>query len=299
MRFRDSEQGTMTNPIAQCVIESYNSLPRKGKPADSEWTVLAGIVMRRQGRLETVALGTGTKCISSELMSFKGEALNDSHAEVLARRGLMRYIMMELQQASKGEQSIYSLPDSGSGLAILDSEVTFHMYISEIPCGEAGIRVYEAIHGAPAELDRPRSDPSLALTREISFDTKFRPIHVKSPTKDSSHSPSEHPLLKRRFSDTHLKHEETCGRQVQLEEPVPSKHLTSVPVQEQSRASLVEPSRHKRPKLNRSQAGLPGGAHHRVGQLCFKPGRNGSSVSMSCSDKICRWAALGLQGEDE
>eukprot|EP00656_Telonema_subtile_P043049 TRINITY_DN49326_c0_g1_i1.p1 TRINITY_DN49326_c0_g1~~TRINITY_DN49326_c0_g1_i1.p1 ORF type:complete len:103 (-),score=19.17 TRINITY_DN49326_c0_g1_i1:12-320(-) len=58
--------------------------------------VLAGIVLERANSLTAVALGTGTKCLSAELMSLTGDALNDSHAEVVARRGFMRYLILQL-----------------------------------------------------------------------------------------------------------------------------------------------------------------------------------------------------------
>jgi len=43
-------------------------------------------------------------------------------------------------------------------------------------------------------------------------------------------------------------------------------------------------------------ASLPGACHHRVGSLSTKPGRGPAASSMSCSDKISRWNALGMQG---
>ncbi|KAM9816535.1 tRNA-specific adenosine deaminase 1 isoform 10-T12 [Syngnathus typhle] len=83
--------------IAQLCYERFNDLPRRGKPEPGrEWTSLAAVVKisrcAKSDRVEkeVVSLGTGTKCIGQTAMSPKGDVLNDSHAEVIARRGCLR-----------------------------------------------------------------------------------------------------------------------------------------------------------------------------------------------------------------
>ena len=58
---------------------------------------------------EVVALGTGTKYISSQYLSDKGLTLNDCRAEVIVRRSLMRffYYNVELVAEGKGGESIF------------------------------------------------------------------------------------------------------------------------------------------------------------------------------------------------
>ena len=41
---------------------------------------------------DVIALGTGNTCINGDGLSMDGRVLNDSHAEVIARRSLLKYV---------------------------------------------------------------------------------------------------------------------------------------------------------------------------------------------------------------
>jgi hypothetical protein len=62
--------------------------------------VLAGIVMTTGPQMEdakVISVATGTKCINGEHMSVRGASLNDTHAEIIARRCLCDFIYSQLE----------------------------------------------------------------------------------------------------------------------------------------------------------------------------------------------------------
>ncbi len=98
---------------------------------------------------EVVAFGTGTKCINGEYISSSGLAVNDCHAEIIARRALIRFLYSQLELCGKGQASASSVLESTpSGKYKLKAGVSFHLYISTAPCGDA--RVF-----SPKEEEEP------------------------------------------------------------------------------------------------------------------------------------------------
>ena len=76
-------------------ISSYSSV-------DGEFTVLAAIVACKESTCKVLSLGTGTKCCGDgrhemiETASMEGNIVKDSHAEILARRAFISYLMSSL-----------------------------------------------------------------------------------------------------------------------------------------------------------------------------------------------------------
>ncbi|XP_066906532.1 double-stranded RNA-specific editase Adar isoform X2 [Halyomorpha halys] len=131
------------NNIAELVVNEYHKV-MKGMEEYARRKVLAGVVMTTspdctKGTLISVA--TGTKCISGEYISVKGAVLNDSHAEIISRRGLLRYLYNQLAlhgDSSTASDSIF-VYDTELKTFKLKQDIRFHLYISTSPCGDARI----------------------------------------------------------------------------------------------------------------------------------------------------------------
>ena len=130
-----------TDEIVQLTLDFYAKLPKKGKPCldKKEWTVLSAFVLQRPNKdPEVVALGTGTKCLGKDEVSPNGDLVHDSHAEVIAKRAFVLYLIEEVSKAFEGqENTIFEVTQPKK--VKLKSDFTFHFYSSFPPCGDATI----------------------------------------------------------------------------------------------------------------------------------------------------------------
>jgi tRNA-specific adenosine deaminase 1 len=135
--------------IAAAAHACYASLPRKGKPAAHEYTIMSAVVATGGGGAapRVVSLATGTKCVGARGVRRDGLALLDCHAEVLALRGLRRSLLLEVAAhaarcgarggacALLGSDAL--LRHDGAGAFALRDGIALHLYISDSPCGDA------------------------------------------------------------------------------------------------------------------------------------------------------------------
>ena len=166
--------------VASAVLRRYASLGKNGKPQPGEYTLLAGFaVTDGDGPPRVVAIGTGTKCLPAESRCPRGEALADSHAEVIARRALLRFAYDELDRLVATDRPAGSDPppiferdpraDASDANATqprapfrLRPGIRLHLYCSQSPCGDASIfpgspRVPDA---AVPDAARPEAPPA-------------------------------------------------------------------------------------------------------------------------------------------
>ena len=252
--------------IAKASIAAYDAaLASVPEPARTDafgggkQTVLAAVVARdeRMDALRVVALGTGTKFMSAvdiEADADAGARVRDSHAEVLARRGLRRFLYAQLALASKrsagpstgiSRKRTRDDDDTGDGVttesargegddagpgpgsnpgsihgrgahstnyfddtnwSVLERDgdgyrvrpsVTFHMYTSSTPCGNAAIKRWakgakEKFTDGLGPFQTPpgserHGSPSWSAVKEgqIAFLYKRDPGSCVSPDKDT------------------------------------------------------------------------------------------------------------------
>ena len=220
--------GDTVNPdyLATAVNAIYTSL--RSSPPTGQYTILAGFILVSPERHQVISLATGSKCLPANRLSGRGESVNDSHAEVLARRGALLWLFDEARRTRdsvSGETSVW-IEEHLSGKYRLRDTVRIHMYMSTVPCTsiEFIVVAYSNCLGGDASMRSLASsqDPEMAQLKDSTpFETQ----------------PSDVPWRGRNN-------------------------------------------------------------YHCYGVLRTKPGRADSptTASMSCSDKIAAWGALGFQG---
>ncbi len=138
----------LADVVASACIGAFRDVT--GGLRDGEQTVLAGFVLSRDGAagVEVLSLGVGTKFSPTAVIvaDASGRVVHDCHAEVLARRGLLRLLWHEVEAVCAGGDSdvVAATPAdvqaAGGAPFTLRSDVRIHMYTSSQPCGNASIK---------------------------------------------------------------------------------------------------------------------------------------------------------------
>ena len=102
--------------------------------------VIACIVMKKgvQDTGSVVSLGAGNRCVTGQRLSMEGKVVNDSHAEIVARRSLHRFFYAQLNNFYDGHESIFEKMNNASLLKLKEG-ISFHLYISTAPCGDGAL----------------------------------------------------------------------------------------------------------------------------------------------------------------
>ena len=87
------------------------------------------------------------RCISGDNLRLDGSTVNDSHAEMIARRSLLRFLHAQLTILLSDKTDVKSIfvQKERQGKIQLRDGVKFHFYISTAPCGDAAVFVNESV----------------------------------------------------------------------------------------------------------------------------------------------------------
>ena len=130
---------SFSDQIAQMSHADYSQLQRTVEAPQPGRKVIACFIMEDgiTGRMETVSAGSGTRCITGDQLNLEGLVVNDSHAEVVARRSLLRFFYRQLMALFEGSQdTIFEKTGEDPCKAKVKDNFKFHLYISTAPCGD-------------------------------------------------------------------------------------------------------------------------------------------------------------------
>ena len=292
----------LAEAVASAVLRRYASLPKNGKPQPGEYTLLAGFAVTDDAVPDApprvVALGTGTKCLPASSRCPRGEALSDSHAEVIARRAFVRFLYDEFERAMEVDEgdavedaaardetktnatSPRSIVEYLRGASSttpfrLRGGVRVHLYASQSPCGDASIFTLasgsrrDAVPSPRARCPSPSTEP-FGGTKDAAR-VANTPPDVRETTKKSKRAKTSGGGSSASFAGA------TGAKRIVV---VDKEH--GVDFGSPFGALAVD-----------NEHGVLG---QTLGACRLKPGRGARTDCMSCSDKIARWVALGAQG---
>ena len=237
--------------VAALTLTEYRSRTGEHGKGWSGQSVLASFVVQRadggvEQSLAAVALGSGTKFMPAlaAQTDLIRRCIRDSHAEVIARRSFLRYLQAQIEQcADGGAESAESIfQRSAAGKCELKAGVTFHLYTSSAPCGNACISKWT----------------KGARTQGVSLlPFEYPTAHIVSPDEVTFQAQAEGQISVLAKGSGHSSGQEDAGDVADGRRAVP-----------------------------------PGCS--RIAKLEDVVGTDGASLT--CSDKIARWNALGVQG---
>ena len=155
---------SITDPdlMAKAVLRQFVRTSSLLKPEFRHFKVISGFVVVRDGDLSTTRVlswASGTKCLNGGQLSTAGVAVVDCHAEIIARRGLLRVLYGEVAKVVAGGESELLAPaakrpgddggddDVEENRLALKEGLTLHLYISTAPCGASRCQIFEPAGG--------------------------------------------------------------------------------------------------------------------------------------------------------
>ncbi|NXU44924.1 DSRAD deaminase, partial [Drymodes brunneopygia] len=185
---------TLHDQMAMLSHQRFNALTAHIQHSLLGRKILAAIIMRKgnEGLGVVVSIGTGNRCVKGEELSLKGETVNDCHAEIISRRGFVRFLYSELMKydpsnPSSAEESIF---EQGGGKKLkIKSSVTFHLYVSTAPCGD-GALFDKSCSDQANEMGQPQHQPLFENPKQGKLRTKVENGEGTIPVESSDIVPT-------------------------------------------------------------------------------------------------------------
>ncbi|KAK6191906.1 hypothetical protein SNE40_003482 [Patella caerulea] len=126
--------------MAALSHQSFNKLIASIPEKFAGRKIIAALIMKtgKDDVGTVISVGSGNRCITGEQLSLEGNTVNDSHAEIITRRGFLRYLYKQLETYNKGTEHEF-FESSNNGKLKVKSNITFHLYISTAPCGDGAL----------------------------------------------------------------------------------------------------------------------------------------------------------------
>ena len=245
-----------SNDIAGLVHAKYASLPKTGKPQASEWTVLAGIVMTRAGA-EPQVVALGTGTKCLTATQIAADRLGECVHDAHAEVCARRAFLHFLLE----EMQACSRTNNVSAVLQRSSGGGFELRPS------VQLHLYSS--------DPPCGDAAIFVADSRALRTEGvspePPSHCDTSGLPMSAVPAKRPRP----------HDQTMEDEIGSE-------MASL----QQRRTGAKPAG----AMAMAAEAATGGHTCQLGILRTKPGRGERTCCMSCSDKLARWLALGVQG---
>ena len=149
MSIANDEKNSWGERCAEAVWQKFRELVPSAYAHKTH--VVAGFIIREQDNdtvsrgnctnslslPRVVAIGSGNKCVGGGNFSLEGRMVHDSHAEIVARRSLMRWLYSQIETAGACNSYVVPAADESGMFELLPCELW--LYVSKAPCGDAAI----------------------------------------------------------------------------------------------------------------------------------------------------------------
>lgn len=264
--------------VASLSLKAYEEMCPDELRKSYKQTVLSTILVFNMNcnALYVVSVGVGTKVLLSantaaDKSNCSGEVVRDMHAEVLAKRGFIRYLYTLLHRTASSDETddgVILCKNCVSGKYVLKQGISIHQYTSSQPCGNASVKKW-------MKGRKPDVYPELS-------DAEF-PVAVHSRLNITCRDNGQVAILVKKSSSS--------GSNSSIDTTI-----TIGDVNDDHAPSL------KIPRIDEKLLTFAKGMPNLTGEVLYPPPgtaipHTGLGNTYTCSDKIARWNCLGLQGK--